>query len=84
MKRILLDGLIGIFLINAALLAQSTPQATPAKPDTAATIASKAKLYTDEIEFAFGWMPSDATISHAFWMHSRGEDSLKILSVKPG
>ncbi len=34
--------------------------------------------------FEFGYVPQHSTISHVFWLHSTGTDSLKILNVKPG
>ncbi len=69
------------------LLCGIAPAQTPAQPAPTAPPAvppSKAKLYIDNTDFQFGWIPSDAYVSHAYWLHSRGEDSLKILSVRPG
>ncbi len=37
-----------------------------------------------ESVFDFGYVPQHSKISHIFWLHSTGTDSLKILSVKPG
>lgn len=63
-----------------------TPTTTPppAKVESPAAPPSKAKMVTDMTEFDFGWIPSDSYVSHAYWFYSRGEDSLKILSVQPG
>jgi len=35
-------------------------------------------------EFDFGYVPQHAQISHVFWLHSTGTDSLKIVNVRPG
>ncbi len=35
-------------------------------------------------EFDFGFVPQNSTISHVFWLHSNGDDSLKIIKVVPG
>ena len=42
------------------------------------------KMFLPEDSFDFGFAPQDSKISHVFWIKSVGEDSLKILSVKPG
>ena len=34
--------------------------------------------------FDFGFAPQNSKISHVFWLHSTGTDSLKILKVTPG
>ena len=49
------------------------------------TSASGAPRMTiSEAEFDFGYVPQNSTISHIFWLHSAGDDSLKILKVVPG
>ncbi len=35
-------------------------------------------------EFDFGFVPQNSSISHVFWLKSTGDDSLKIVAVKPG
>ncbi len=35
-------------------------------------------------DFDFGYVPQNSTISHVFWLKSTGDDTLRILSVKPG
>jgi len=35
-------------------------------------------------EFDFGYAPQNSHISYTFWIHSVGDDSLKILKVVPG
>ena len=37
-----------------------------------------------EKEFDFGYAPQSSSISHAFWIYSVGDDTLKILKVTPG
>ncbi len=45
---------------------------------------SGAKLYIDDTVFNFGYIYAGSIVSHSYVFHSRGTDSLKILSVKPG
>ena len=42
------------------------------------------KMFIPEQEFNFGFVPQNSKISHMFWIKSVGEDSLIIISVKPG
>jgi hypothetical protein len=42
------------------------------------------KMYLPQEEFNFGFVPQDSKVSHVFWIKSVGEDSLIIISVKPG
>ena len=42
------------------------------------------KMFLPEEKFDFGFTPQDSKISHVFWIKSVGEDTLKILNVKPG
>ncbi len=42
------------------------------------------RLTIPETDFNFGNVPQNAKISHIFWLHSTGDDSLKILKVVPG
>lgn len=42
------------------------------------------RLTLPESVFNFGYAPQNSKISHTFWMYSTGDDSLKIISVKPG
>ena len=37
-----------------------------------------------ESVFDFGYVPQHSKISHIFWLHSTGTDTLKIIKVKPG
>ena len=42
------------------------------------------RLTIPESIFKFGYVPQNSKVSHIFWLHSSGEDSLKILKVIPG
>jgi len=42
------------------------------------------KLSIPESEFDFGFVPQHSKISHIFWLHSTGTDSLNIIKVSPG
>ena len=42
------------------------------------------KMFLPEEKFDFGVVPQDSKVSHVFWIKSVGDDSLKILQVKPG
>jgi hypothetical protein len=37
-----------------------------------------------EDAFDFGQVPQQAKVSHIFWLHSTGDDTLRIESVSPG
>lgn len=77
MKRAILIGLTVLAFGLSSVFAQEPPKDNPIPP-------SKAKLQIEETAFKFGYVPNDATVSHLFMMYSRGEDSLKILRVRPG
>ncbi len=42
------------------------------------------RLTIPESVFKFGYAPQNSKISHPFWLYSTGDDTLKILKVKPG
>jgi hypothetical protein len=42
------------------------------------------RLTLPESSFDFGYVPQNSTISHVFWMHSTGDDTLRIIRVVPG
>jgi hypothetical protein len=50
------------------------PIPTPLQPEM--TIA--------EPSFDFGYCPQNSKVSHVFWLHSTGTDTLNIVQVKPG
>ena len=41
-------------------------------------------LQVSEEEFDFGYAPQNSKITHSFWLHNRGDDSLVITRVVPG
>jgi len=43
-----------------------------------------AKVYVEETTHNFGFIPTESTVTHSFYLHNYGTDSLKILKVKPG
>jgi len=45
---------------------------------------SAPRLTMPETIFDFGYAPQNSTISHAFWLYSTGDDTLRILKVSPG
>ncbi len=42
------------------------------------------RLTIPESVFDFGYVPQNSTISHVFWLYSTGDDTLKIINIKPG
>jgi hypothetical protein len=42
------------------------------------------ELVIDNAEFDFGFTPQKSKISHTFWLKAAGDDTLKIIKVKPG
>ncbi|MCX6832471.1 MAG: DUF1573 domain-containing protein [candidate division Zixibacteria bacterium] len=48
------------------------------------TKSTNAKVFIEETNFDFGYIPGGEVVSHSYYLHSRGTDSLKILNVKPG
>lgn len=54
--------------------AETKPVPPPAAP----------RLDIPQPEFDFGYVPQNAKISHVFWLHSAGTDTLKIVKVNPG
>ena len=41
-------------------------------------------LEIPDSSFDFGIAPQQSVISHVFWLHNRGNDTLVIVGVKPG
>lgn len=82
-KKLMVMTMLLVMSIAVFAQAQSpAPKPEPVK-ELSAFPPSKAKVYAGEVDFQFGYMPNDASVSHSYWLHSRGEDSLKILRVKP-
>ena len=49
-----------------------------------ATASALPKMFIPEEAFDFGYVPTNAKITHVFWLKSVGDDSLKIVKVVPG
>ena len=47
-------------------------------------VLAQAKMYIANESFDFGYTPQNCKVSHVFWIKSVGNDSLKIVDVKPG
>ncbi|MCP4704032.1 MAG: DUF1573 domain-containing protein [candidate division Zixibacteria bacterium] len=48
------------------------------------SVLAEPAMTIPESVYDFGYVPQHSKISHIFWLHSTGTDSLKILTVKPG
>ncbi len=42
------------------------------------------KVVIPETHWDFGYVPQNTTISHPYWIKNIGDDTLKIISVRPG
>lgn len=49
-----------------------------------ASASAAPRLSLPESTFNFGYVPQNAKITHGFWLHSTGEDTLKIIKIIPG
>jgi len=50
----------------------------------ASQVSSAPRMTMGESVFNFGYVPQNSKISHDFWLHSTGDDSLKIIKIVPG
>ncbi|HOP06135.1 MAG TPA: DUF1573 domain-containing protein [candidate division Zixibacteria bacterium] len=50
----------------------------------AAAVSAGPVLSVSEQDFNFGQAPQNAKISHIFWLRNTGDDTLRIINVKPG
>ena len=50
----------------------------------ASQVIGAPRLTLPQSEFDFGFVPQNSSIAHVFWLHSAGDDSLRIVSVQPG
>lgn len=50
----------------------------------APTLTGAPLLHLPEKEFDFGYTPQNSKVSHVFWLHNIGDDSLFIEKVVPG
>ena len=48
------------------------------------SLSAAPMMTLSETSFDFGYAPQNSKISHVFWLKSVGDDSLRILNVKPG
>jgi len=62
---------MAVVLTLLVILAVGSAQAAP-------------RLLIKESSFDFGFAPQNSKVSHIFWLYSTGDDTLKILKVKPG
>ena len=62
-----------ILLTSALLILLGTTQ-----------VSAAPRLTMPESVFNFGYAPQNSKISHDFWLHSTGDDSLKIIKIVPG
>jgi hypothetical protein len=46
--------------------------------------AGKPQIQIPEKHWEFGLMPQDARVHHGYWIKNIGDDTLRIVSVKPG
>lgn len=51
---------------------------------TAGAVQAAPKLSIPQDTFDFGYVPQNSSISHVFWLHSTGEDTLRVERVVPG
>lgn len=48
------------------------------------SISADPQLTIPNSIFSFGYVPQNSKVTTMFWLHSTGDDSLKILKVVPG
>ena len=48
------------------------------------SVLATPRMTLPETEFNFGYAPQNSKLSHVFWVHSTGDEMLKILKVVPG
>lgn len=71
MKKLLLSSLLWALTLAVAVYAQDTG-------------AKGAKVFVDDATFDYGLIPGGEVVSHSYFLHNKGTDSLKILKVQPG
>ena len=49
-----------------------------------AAFAGTPKISVKESHWEFGAIPQDAKVHHEYWIKNVGDDTLRIVSVKPG
>jgi len=70
-RNAILISIFALLLVSVAVVGQEVK-------------GTGAKLYIDQTSFDFGYVLAGQTVSHSFFFHSKGTDSLKILKVQPG
>lgn len=79
--------LFSFVILFALLVILSNPQfISGAKRQTGSLKPSSetAEAYLSETTWDFGKIPSNSVVSHTFWIRNVGNDTLKILKVRPG
>lgn len=90
LKRFLISAACLLLLLSASALA-GTKASENQKPKLAATATKgipastySGKMQLSEDFFDFGYLPRSSKVSHIFWLKNVGNDSLEIISIKPG
>jgi hypothetical protein len=50
----------------------------------AGSVLGAARMELPVKEFDFGYTPQNSKVSYSFWIHSVGDDTLRITKVVPG
>jgi len=90
LKRLLISTAFLLLLFSGIILAgtkavedQKPQQAQPANNGIPAS-TYKGKMQLSGDFFDFGYLPRSSKVSHIFWLKNVGNDSLEIISIKPG
>ena len=81
MKRYVTLFYLTLFLTTVA------SAGTPVEPKTVSETTgdyTAGRLFFPELEFDFGYVPQNGSVSHSFWLLNKGTDTLEIIQVKPG
>ena len=68
----------------SALLAFSLTTCSDDANPVVSNSPSGPQLTMPESTFVFGFAPQSSMVSHVFWLHSTGGDTLRILQIDPG
>ena len=83
MKNILLTILILLTTIILFVQCDITPLSN-GNNNKPVEITPEPQLTIYDSEFDFGIVPQHSKITHDFWLHSTGTDTLRILKINPG
>jgi hypothetical protein len=61
-------------LLSAAMILMMSPLTVIAGP----------RIFMPETRWDYGDVPQNSTLQHAYWIKNIGDDTLKIVNVKPG